>query len=160
SPRGMDRGSEGCAIWYGPDTDPAANTLYCGTLLQTPSGTQPSLWAINTLTGALRWSYGAGSIQNRPILKRGSSGLRVYVVNHDGSIMAYSAVADPGNAFQGLPLWSTALQVPLSVQAPPFGYTDPISGRTALLLTDLGGNIRIYYDQGATGVVGPAQNPS
>ncbi len=158
APRQVDRGSEGCAIWYGDGSDPAGNTLYCGTLLQDPAGAQQSLWAINALTGALRWSYNAGSIQNRPMLRRGPDGLRVYVVNFDGGIQAFSPTVDPVHPVQGRPLWSGPLQVPLKVQAVPWPYT--AGGKTHLLLVDFGGNIRDYRDDGANGFIGPAQHPS
>jgi outer membrane protein assembly factor BamB len=160
-PRLVDQGSEGCSIWYGDATDPAANTLYCGTLLQNPGSTQQSLWAINTLTGALRWSYNAGSIQNRPMLKSGPDGLRVYAVNYDGGIQAFSPVADPVNPQHGKPLWSTPLQVPqnLKIVAVPWPYLSNDS-RIQLLVVDNGGNIRQFRDDGSNGSIGPVQNPT
>ncbi len=164
SPYEVDVGNEGCAIWYGDPGDPAANTLYCGTaLVDDPaqpgySVTQQSLWALDTMTGAVRWSYRAGSIQNRPMLRSGPDGLRLYVVNFAGGIQAFSPVADPSHPSQGHPRWAGPLQVPLKVQAIPWPYT--AGGKTHLLLVDIGGNIRDYRDDGGTGFIGPAQHPS
>jgi outer membrane protein assembly factor BamB len=166
SPHEVDHANEGCAIWYGDGTDPAQNTLYCGTnLVEDPaepgySVAQQSLWALDTMTGAVRWSYRAGSIQNRPMPKLGPDGLRVYVVNFKGGIQAFSPTADPSDPppSQGLPLWSTPLQVPLNVQAVPSPFI--AGGKTHLLVVDFGGNIRDYRDDGANGFIGPAQHPT
>jgi len=164
SPREVDGAAEGCAIWYGSDADPAQNTLYCGTkLVEDPadpqfSQAQQSLWALDTRTGALKWSYRAGSILNRPMPKAGPNGLRIYVVNFKGGIQAFSPVANPVNPLQGLPLWSTPLQVPMNVQAVPSPFVS--GGKTHILVVDYGGNIRDYRDDGANGWIGPAQNPT
>jgi outer membrane protein assembly factor BamB len=75
---GVGYGSEGCAIDY------QNNRLYCGTFLDT--GTSLSLWSLDVITGALRWSHNAGSIQNRPTLATSN---RLYVGNLSAQIHSY-----------------------------------------------------------------------
>jgi hypothetical protein len=92
------------------------------------------------------------------MLRSGPDGLRVYVVNFDGGIQAFSPVEDPVQPLQGRPLWSGPLQVPLKVSAVPWPYT--AGGKTHLVLVDIGGNVRDYRDDGASGFAGPVQHPT
>ncbi len=140
----VDRGSEGCSVDY------ASNTLFCGTDLQSAGASQNTLWAIDTATatGALLWSHNAGAILNRPTLGMGPSGLRLYVVNFQGSIMAYGP---GGNGAGGAsPLWSAPAQVGATVTRNPWVEFRP-GFAPRILVVDDGGNARVYIDQGATG---------
>ena len=73
----------GCSLDY--DT----NTLFCGT--NQPSGSfQNTLWAVDTLTGGLKWAVDAGSVHTRPFRNPGPLD-HVFVVNTAGMLLAYDA---------------------------------------------------------------------
>src|SRR5262249_26268659 len=56
---------------HGCSLDYATNTLYCGTDLADGSSGQNSLFAVNTITGELRWAANAGAVIGRPELASG-----------------------------------------------------------------------------------------
>ena len=130
-------GSEGCSIDY------TTNILYCGTSL--PSGAiQDSLLALDTTTGALKWSHNAGPIISRPMVNYG----RLYVVNEAGALSAY----DPaGNGFGGAaPLWASPVPV-----ATPGSIIEkslwPVGD--SLLIVDSAGVLRRIRDLGTVATI-------
>lgn len=118
----MDLSTEGCSVDYG------LNRLYCGTERTFP--TQPSVWALQTINGALAWSNNAGSIRNRPTLHTGG----LYVLSSDDHWRKF-------NALTGAALWDYAI-----------GATVARSGswQNKILALDSGGALRLIED-GPTG---------
>ena len=76
----MSFGSEGCSLDY------ANNLIYCGTD-QPAGGTQPTLWAISTLDGSLKWKKNANAVRSRPELRSG----RLFVGEYNGILSARDA---------------------------------------------------------------------
>jgi hypothetical protein len=182
SPFNVDAIGEGIEIHYDSDT------LVFGTVLQNPAGTQDSLFALNSLTGARKWSYNAGSIANRPAIVStaytstgtnctgtpcacsGSAPIspdRIYVASNGvsgGLLQAFALGADPTNAFRGLPLWhcpngSTVTIAALNVNRTPWRYA--VGGNPTVVVVDTGGNLRWFSDLGdhASSPLAPV-NPS
>jgi outer membrane protein assembly factor BamB len=139
----MDFGAEGCTIDY------QTNTLYCGTNLPSGASGQNSLWAINSLTGALKWSTNSGAVVNRPVL----SGGKLYVAGFNGVIMAYDPAGDPFNPGRAKPDWNTFIQLPLPFARSPWAEfrSGPLQG--ILLAMDIGGNLRAIRDLGTDGAI-------
>ena len=133
----VDGSTGGCALDY------ASNTLFCGTDL--PSGSSaPSLFAIDTITGALKWSTNAGPILNRPVLHQG----RLYVANLPGALQAYNPA---GNGVGGAAaFWATPVNA-ASAGAIVLDNIWPVS--SSLLVLDTDGILRRVDDGGASGSI-------
>jgi putative pyrroloquinoline-quinone binding quinoprotein len=129
----MDFVSDACALDY------ATNTVYCGSN-QPDGGTQNTLWALDTMSGAVRWSYNAGSIQNRPILAGG----RLYVVASPSSLMAY----DPAGSAAGgaLRLWSSPAVVPDPIVRSPWIESRSGAWENRILVVDSAGRLTRFTD--------------
>jgi hypothetical protein len=139
----LDAGTEGCSIDY------AGNTLYCGTSLAAEIH-QNSLWAINTITGSLRWSSNAGSIKNRPILHTGSHGTRLYVANAAGTLQAYDPTG--GAAGGALPLWTQPIIMPGGISRDIWAESRAGGYQDRIFLVDDTGVVTAVDDEGSRGV--------
>ena len=94
APFAMGYGSEAATLDY------ATNTVYVGTH-QPIGGSQPTVWALNTLNGSRKWTFNAGSILNRPRVGNGV----VYVASTNDSL--YSLTLEP--PFGGKRVWVVPL---------------------------------------------------
>jgi len=76
-----------------PAIDSSINTAYF-TSYSAGGTSQPSLWALNTTNGTLRWSKNLGNISSSPSLPSGN----VYVGTNSGYLYKYrSQTSDPGS---------------------------------------------------------------
>ncbi|MGH9868002.1 MAG: PQQ-binding-like beta-propeller repeat protein [Candidatus Polarisedimenticolia bacterium] len=128
----MSYGTEQCTVDY------TNNSLYCGT--DQGGGAQNTLWAINTLNGALKWARNYGSIYNRPLVR----GSRVYVATYTGTLRALSIT-------NGLGIWSLPLSGVAFVRNPTL-----VSGGSSdgmILVPDTSGNLYAYVDSGSIPVI-------
>ncbi|MGH9866873.1 MAG: hypothetical protein ACREAA_01745 [Candidatus Polarisedimenticolia bacterium] len=132
----VDAISEGCSIDY------QNNQVICGTRLDAVS-LQDSLWTVATTTGALRWSTNAGSILNRPILKAGPHGPRLYVANTGGVVECFHPTS-------GLRLWTSPMMLPAGVSR---NMIVPDSPGTVIFLVDDARVLRTVIDNGSAGML-------
>jgi hypothetical protein len=127
----------------GGGLDYTTNTLHFGTSLENAIAGQASFWALNSVTGARKWSYNAGSILNRPTLGSG----RVYFASENGRLYSMSSEADPQNPFVGLLLWSTSV-TPAGITRNVWPEFRPPA--TILLLTGADGRMYRVDDLGSS----------
>jgi outer membrane protein assembly factor BamB len=127
----MDFGVDGCAIDY------STNTLYCGTELAAASG--PTVFAIDTLTKALKWSSNSGAIASRPYFVESSEfGNRLYVVTAAGVIRKL-------NPATGAMVWDAPLQIESRLAV----WQELTGGAVAILAVDQTGFIHGIRDLGS-----------
>lgn len=130
----MDYGSEGCTLDYGDAfTTP---TLYCGTHLPVahPQGT---LWAIDAVTGALKWAVNADSLLTQPELRGG----RLYLGTQNGSLRAHSTT-------DGSTVWTVALAP--SITKNLYAEQRPNGGMNShILVSDSNGILHGITDNGS-----------
>jgi hypothetical protein len=134
----VDSGYGGCFVDY------ATNTLFCGTDLQSDAIAQNSLFAIDTITGNVKWAANAGAILNRPLLHQG----RLYVARKPGSLLPYNPAGDGlGN---GSPYWAA----PVNVATPGTILVSNISAfANSLFVLDSGGRLAKVNDTGSSGSI-------
>lgn len=142
----MGYGSEGCSIDY------ENNTLYCGTSLPSGASTGSSLWALDTVTGKLRWSANAGPLVARPMVgKDATSQTKVFTAsNANPSTLA--KYGPDGDGFGGPVVgWQTSLAGAVQRNVWPESRS-PLHSIFAL---DVSGNLHHFVDAGTTAVPVP-----
>jgi outer membrane protein assembly factor BamB len=123
--------------------DYSTNTVYFATDLDDAASGQNSLFALDAITGALKWSTNAGAVLNRPMLNGG----RLYIARKSGSVMAY----DPaGNGLGGgAPLWASSLTVASTGTSI---IQNVVTFAARLLIVDTGGALHAVQDTGSAGI--------
>ena len=135
--RKVDSSIGGCVVDY------STNTVYFATNLDDAATGQNSLFALDAITGALKWSTNAGAVLNRPMLNGG----RLYIARKSGSVMAY----DPAGSGLGggAPLWASSLAVAsLGTQI----IQNIVTFGSRLLIVDTDGVMHAVQDTGSAGV--------
>lgn len=136
--RKVDRSTGGFTIDY------ATNTLFLGTDLADDATGQSSLFALDAITGQLKWATNAGAILNRPTLAGG----RLYVGTKPGSVMAYNPLGNGTGG--GAPLWAS----PVSATGPGAIITRNMAPFSAgLLIVDTGGTLHAVRDNQTSGTL-------
>ena len=126
----MSFGSEGCALDY------ANNLIYCGTD-QPPGGVQPTLWAISTLDGTVKWKKNAGPIRARPAMR----GSKLYVGTYAGILSAR-------NQADGTEAWSYAVTSTANIVRNVWPEWRP-GAPNAIFVTDTSNKL-VRVDEGTT----------
>ncbi len=126
----MSFGSEGCAIDY------VNNLIYCGTD-QPPGGVQPTLWAISTLDGSVKWKRNAGAIRARPAMR----GSKLYVGTYAGILSAR-------NQADGTEAWSYAVTSTANIVRNVWPEWRP-GAPNAIFVTDTSNKL-VRVDEGTT----------
>jgi outer membrane protein assembly factor BamB len=114
-----------------PALDRSTDRLYVAT--DRSSSSQPSLWAIDAVTGVEAWSANVGRVWTSPVL--GAD--RIYVVTVFGEVKAISTA-------DGQEIWS--LPHPEGVPVAQDMAIDPSSGRIAVV--DFLGDVWVLRDEG------------
>ncbi len=125
-------------VSVGITLDQGSDTVFVATE-RSLSSSQHTLWAIDTVSGALRWSVNAGPLAGKPVLRGG----RVYVNSLAGQVLAFDAAA-------GDELWTLAFDpdsvVPIAT--PMVAPAVDEQNGNLLLLWDLSGTVRALADNG------------
>ncbi len=116
-----------------PAVHPASNTLYFTSM--SANGVQPSVWAVDSRDGTLKWSASIGDVSGSCALN--SAGNTLYVGNSAGVLRAY-------NAADGTLKWSRTLDSGYAIYGAPWAY----GGK--LYVASNGGKVWCVIDNGAT----------
>lgn len=131
----MDYGSASCTVDY------TTNTLYCGT--QLPAFRyQNTVWAIDTLTGALKWGGNYGGVVTQPII--GYGGQRLYVNSY------YPLVVHALDKNTGEEIWSYKPYDPGAHFASNMSEYSRPDAQPILWVTDDAGYLYGLIDSGAS----------
>lgn len=122
-----------------PAIDPSRNLAvfasYAG-----PGASQPSLWALNTSSGALVWSLAMGNISGSPNLSL--DGSAVYVAADNGTL--YKVSTNTGQVVWSYPLGGE-----------PYGSPWVHYTGSMVLLSDVDGKVWSVLDQGSSAALNP-----
>lgn len=129
----MDYSLGGCAL------DLKKNVLYCATNKEN-NKSQNTLWAINSLSGALIWAADAGPISVKPILFDDN----LYVATAEGKIKKY-------NLAKGKQIWEMEVFKGGGITKTPWVGTAGEEKTITILAANNNGELRKITDKGASG---------